>query len=151
MMAFGGNNRAHAFFKQHGWTDGGKIEAKYTSRASELYRQLLTKEVAKSTSEDLPLPSSPVASQNSPEADFIPETKVGGDLLDEVKVEEPRISGTARSPKAPQSTVFSSIKKPMGGKKTGCKSGGLGARKLTAKVGQPFEYFSLFQLSSSGY
>ncbi|KAM0876347.1 hypothetical protein ACQ4PT_036204 [Festuca glaucescens] len=44
MMVYGGNNRAQAFFKQHGWTDGGKIEAKYTSRAADLYRQLLRKE-----------------------------------------------------------------------------------------------------------
>ncbi|CAH2070360.1 unnamed protein product, partial [Thlaspi arvense] len=29
-MMFGGNNRAQVFFKKHGWTDGGKIEAKYT-------------------------------------------------------------------------------------------------------------------------
>ena len=46
MMAFGGNNLAQVFFKQHGWTDGGQIEAKYTSRAAELYNQLLSKEVA---------------------------------------------------------------------------------------------------------
>ncbi|OEL28134.1 putative ADP-ribosylation factor GTPase-activating protein AGD9 [Dichanthelium oligosanthes] len=49
MMVYGGNNRAQAFFKQHGWTDGGKIEAKYTSRAADLYRQLLAKEVEESS------------------------------------------------------------------------------------------------------
>lgn len=56
MMAFGGNNRAHTFFKQHGWTGGGKVEAKYTSRAVELYRQILQKEVAKSSTADNGLP-----------------------------------------------------------------------------------------------
>ncbi|PHT96137.1 hypothetical protein T459_04019 [Capsicum annuum] len=66
MMYFGGNNRAQVFLKQHGWTDGGKIEAKYTSRAAELYKQLLSKEVAKSKAEeskeeDAGLPASPVA------------------------------------------------------------------------------------------
>ncbi|GBG64880.1 hypothetical protein CBR_g48348 [Chara braunii] len=48
MMALGGNGRARTFFKQHGWTDGGKIEAKYTSRAAELYKDTLSKEVLKS-------------------------------------------------------------------------------------------------------
>ncbi|KAL1059788.1 hypothetical protein V6Z11_1Z006800 [Gossypium hirsutum] len=65
MMIYGGNNRAQVFFKQHGWTDGGKIEAKYTSRAADLYRQMLSKEVAKSMAEDAGLPSSPVAPQLS--------------------------------------------------------------------------------------
>ncbi|KAK2662487.1 hypothetical protein Ddye_001061, partial [Dipteronia dyeriana] len=31
MMMFGGNNRAQAFFKQHGWTDGGKIKANFVN------------------------------------------------------------------------------------------------------------------------
>ncbi|CAA7014599.1 unnamed protein product [Microthlaspi erraticum] len=50
-MMFGGNNRAQAFFKQHGWNndDNGKIEAKYTSRAADLYKQTLAKEVAEET------------------------------------------------------------------------------------------------------
>jgi len=40
MMAFGGNGRARAFFKQHGWTDGGaKIESSNTSRAAAAHRQ----------------------------------------------------------------------------------------------------------------
>ncbi|CAN0842297.1 Probable ADP-ribosylation factor GTPase-activating protein AGD9, partial [Linum grandiflorum] len=55
ILELGGNNRAQAFFKQHGWNDGGKTassvvtswtRAKYTSRAAELYRQILS-EVAK--------------------------------------------------------------------------------------------------------
>eukprot|EP00899_Mesostigma_viride_P025878 jgi/Mesvir1/6475/Mv19549-RA.1 len=48
VMLVGGNQRAQAFFKQHGWSDvGGKIEAKYTSRGAELYRQQLLKDAAK--------------------------------------------------------------------------------------------------------
>ncbi|EFH46428.1 hypothetical protein ARALYDRAFT_915134 [Arabidopsis lyrata subsp. lyrata] len=34
-MIFGGNYRAQVFVKQHGWTDDGNIESKYTSRAVE--------------------------------------------------------------------------------------------------------------------
>ncbi|GJX52496.1 probable ADP-ribosylation factor GTPase-activating protein AGD8 [Tanacetum coccineum] len=41
LMAYGGNNHADVFFNQDGWTDVGKIEAKYTSRVVELYKQLL--------------------------------------------------------------------------------------------------------------
>ncbi|KAF3677342.1 putative ADP-ribosylation factor GTPase-activating protein AGD8 [Capsicum annuum] len=109
MMYFGGNNRAQVFLKQHGWTDGGKIEAKYTSRAAELYKQLLSKEVAKSKAEeskeeDAGLPASPD--------------------------ETPEISA---SPKASQSAFTTSIKKPIVAKKSG-KPGGLGARKLTKKL-----------------
>ncbi|PWA38330.1 putative ADP-ribosylation factor GTPase-activating protein AGD9 [Artemisia annua] len=47
-MAYGGNNRAQVFFKQHVWTDGDKIEVKQTSRVPELYTQLLSKEASKS-------------------------------------------------------------------------------------------------------
>ncbi|KAL0754244.1 hypothetical protein Bca101_091912 [Brassica carinata] len=51
-MMFDGNNRAQVFFKRHGCTDGGKIKAKYTSRAADLYREILAKEVAKAIAED---------------------------------------------------------------------------------------------------
>jgi ADP-ribosylation factor GTPase-activating protein 2/3 len=46
-MACSGNQRARVFFKQHGWQDEGgmKLEGKYTSRAAEMYRQTLIKEV----------------------------------------------------------------------------------------------------------
>lgn len=130
MMVYGGNNRAQAFFKQHGWTDGGKIEAKYTSRAADLYRQLLTKEVAKSSTEDgnNSWPSSPVAAfQTSTQAAPFPDLKLA-EASKEV-VNEKNESEVNRSPKAPTH----SFKKPIGAKKPGSKTGGLGARKLTSK------------------
>ncbi|XP_010275209.1 PREDICTED: probable ADP-ribosylation factor GTPase-activating protein AGD8 [Nelumbo nucifera] len=132
MMSFGGNNRAQVFFKQHGWTDGGKIEAKYTSRAADLYRQLLSKEVAKSMAEEAGLPSSPVASQSAPASNGLPDAKVveapKGNSCE--KHEPPEATA---APKVPTSTVVTTtIKKPLGAKKTG-KTGGLGVRKLTTK------------------
>ncbi|KAF8379075.1 hypothetical protein HHK36_028502 [Tetracentron sinense] len=132
MMSFGGNNRAQVFFKQHGWTDGGKIEAKYTSRAAELYKQILSKEVAKSFAEEAAFPSSPVTSQSTHLANGLPDVKGKEDLKGSSceRHETPEVSV---SPKAPSHTVFtSSIKKPFGAKKTG-KTGGLGVRKLTTK------------------
>jgi len=128
-MCFGGNSRAHIFFKQHGWTDGGKIEAKYTSRAAELYRQILAKEVAKSSVDESSLPSSPA---HSPKA---------SDRFSDASISEAQKESLAQketpelpaSPRAP-SLITSTVKKPLGAKKTG-KTGGLGARKLTKKVG----------------
>ncbi|XP_031503147.1 probable ADP-ribosylation factor GTPase-activating protein AGD8 isoform X1 [Nymphaea colorata] len=128
MMSFGGNNRAHVFFKQHGWTDGGKIEAKYTSRAAELYRQLLSKEVAKSGTDDIVLnsPKSPIAfSQSANAIGGFPDDKVV-EIAKEAPIDKPM------SPKTPSQPV----KKPLGAKKTGTKTGGLGARKLTTKTSE---------------
>uniref|UniRef100_A0A804R5V1 Arf-GAP domain-containing protein n=1 Tax=Zea mays TaxID=4577 RepID=A0A804R5V1_MAIZE len=130
MMVYGGNNRAQAFFKQHGWTDGGKIEAKYTSRAADLYRQLLAKEVAKSATEDgnNSWPSSPVAaSQASDQTAAFPDLKLTE--VSKENVSEKEDSEIVRSPRVPTR----SIKKPIGAKKPGNKTGGLGARKLTSK------------------
>lgn len=139
MMSFGGNNRAQVFFKQHGWTDGGKIEAKYTSRAAELYRQLLSKEVAKSLVEETGLPSSPIASQSVPAANGLPDLMIA-DVPKENTIEKHETPEIAPLPKATShSVITSSIKKPIGSKKTGSKTGGLGARKLTTKV---YSYFA---------
>lgn len=135
MMSFGGNNRAQVFFKQHGWTDGGKIEAKYTSRAADLYRQLLSKEVAKSMAEEGGLPSSPVASQSSQGINGLHEiTEIRtNEVPKENILEKPEKPEATSSPRASHSVISSTVKKPIGGKKAG-KSGGLGARKLTKKV-----------------
>ncbi|KAK4802893.1 hypothetical protein SAY86_001096 [Trapa natans] len=131
MMTFGGNNRAHVFFKQHGWNDGGKIESKYTSRAAELYKQTLSKEVSKSMAEDVGLPSSPLASQANHASNGFSNFKVSDTSKEGtlVKQEAPEISV---SPKATHTVVTTSVKKPLMAKKSG-KIGGLGARKLTAK------------------
>lgn len=141
MMCFGGNNRAQVFFKQHGWTDGGKIEAKYTSRAADLYRQLLSKEVAKSNAEEAGLPSSPVASQSSrPSNGFsdinVNEDPKGGSLNNATKESSSLKNGTpeaSASPRASQTVATMTVKKSLGAKKT-VKTGGLGAKKLTNKV-----------------
>ncbi|KAF3662016.1 putative ADP-ribosylation factor GTPase-activating protein AGD8 [Capsicum annuum] len=130
MMCFGGNNRAQVFFKQHGWNDGGKTDAKYTSRAADLYRQLLSKEVAKSIAEEAALPASPVASQGAQATNGIPDIKTSEPPKEtpSLKVEKPEVSAL---PKASQA-VTTFLKKPTVAKKAG-KSGGLGARKLTKK------------------
>ncbi|KAK9831820.1 hypothetical protein WJX74_010695 [Apatococcus lobatus] len=49
IMSVGGNQRGRTFFKQHGWFELGadKIEQKYTSRAAELYKAQLEKDVAR--------------------------------------------------------------------------------------------------------
>lgn len=130
MMYFGGNNRAQVFFKQHGWTDGGKVEAKYTSRAAELYKQLLSKEVAKSKAEDAGLPASPFASQAVQSTNGFSDVKTSEAPKETSSFKEE----TPASPKASQSVVTTSIRKPIGAKKSGKPGGGLGARKLTKKV-----------------
>lgn len=132
MMSFGGNNRAHAFFKQHGWTDGGEIEAKYKSRAAELYKQVLSKEVAKSMAEDAGLPSSPIASQAPQAANGFSDFKVS-ESLKESSSGNPEVPKVSASPKASHTVVTTSLKKPLVAKKS-AKTGGLGARKLTTKV-----------------
>ncbi|KAL6979867.1 GTPase-activating protein 8 [Sarracenia purpurea var. burkii] len=132
IMSFGGNNRAQVFFKQHGWTDGGKIEAKYTSRAAELYRQILAKEVAKSFSEVAGLPSSPVTSQPMQASNELPNVKISESPKEVSSGKQDFSDVSSASPKAFHTVATTSIKKPLGAKKTG-KTGGLGARKLTTK------------------
>lgn len=60
-MAVGGNQRARTFFKQHGWDEVGsdKIEAKYSSRAAQLYKKQLEKDVMNGVQAGADGPSSP--------------------------------------------------------------------------------------------
>ncbi|KAL0913906.1 hypothetical protein M5K25_017398 [Dendrobium thyrsiflorum] len=133
MMAFGSNNRAQVFFKQHGWTDGGKTEAKYASRAAELYRQILSKEVAKSMAEDSMLPSSSVTAASVQEtANGFQKLKVAH-MLEQNPEDKHEVPETTYPTKATQSPVTSFVRKPISAKKVGIKSGGLGVRKLTTK------------------
>lgn len=129
MMTFGGNNRAQVFFKQHGWTDGVKIEAKYTSRAADLYRQILSKEVAKSLAEETGLPSSPVSSQSTQAG--LPDIKTS-EASKENSLSRQDVLDTSALAKAHHAIITGTVKKPLGAKKIG--KTGLGARKLTTKV-----------------
>ncbi|KAL5724372.1 GTPase-activating protein 8 [Ranunculus cassubicifolius] len=132
MMSFGGNNRAQVFFKQHGWSDGGKIEAKYTSRAADLYRQILSKEVAKSVAEEAGLPSSPLASQSTHTSNGFSDFKVPEAAPKEKKPEIPEVPASPRA----HTVVTNNLKKPLGAKRMGSKIGGLGVRKLTTKTNE---------------
>ncbi|CAI5486722.1 unnamed protein product [Closterium sp. Naga37s-1] len=128
IMAFGGNGRARAFFKQHGWTDGGKIEQKYTSRAAELYRQLLAKEVAKSfAGAQTSLPSPTSTSQTAPNG--------GAAAAAPAAEEAPAPAAAAPAPAAAASRVSPVTRKTTSvtAKKTTTKSSGLGVKKLTTK------------------
>ncbi|CAN0842315.1 Probable ADP-ribosylation factor GTPase-activating protein AGD8, partial [Linum grandiflorum] len=124
IMELGGNNRAQVFFKQHGWNDGGKTEAKYASRAAGLYREILSKEVAKSSAEDAELYrqilSKEVAKSSADDAELYRQ------ILSEVA------KANALSEVAPVVTSCT-VEKPFGTKRTG-KSGGLSARKFTTKL-----------------
>lgn len=125
MMAFGGNGRARVFFKQHGWTDGGKIESKYTSRAAELYKQLLAKEVSKS---NVPVPSAPLSPTPAPApAPTAGDSQKANGAL-------PAAAVAAASPAAAGAAARSTpLRKPggaLGAKKaTAAKQGGLGGVK----------------------
>lgn len=135
-MSLGGNGRARVFFKQHGWTDGGRIESKYVSRAADLYRQLLAKEVAKSVAAGASFaqPASPVSDRPANGASSAKE-----DFFFEEQKPAPPQKPVAPAPVA-RPTVSSGItRKPvssLGAKKlTSSKvGGGLGIRKLTTKV-----------------
>uniref|UniRef100_A0A7N1A5Q1 Arf-GAP domain-containing protein n=1 Tax=Kalanchoe fedtschenkoi TaxID=63787 RepID=A0A7N1A5Q1_KALFE len=129
MMSYGGNGRARVFFKQHGWIDGSKVEAKYTSRAADLYKQLLSKEIASSVVEDLGLPESPVAPRPAPVSNGHVKTFPKESFFERSETEEV-IEPPAPKVSHPVATYPS--KKPIGARKTG-KTGGLGARKLTTK------------------
>lgn len=127
-MVCGGNSRAQVFFKQHGWSQGDKTESKYTSRAADLYKQALSKQVAK----ELDLPPSP--DSTNPTTTQAPNGLSSINTSDAHAIkpqEKPQV--VAVSPRVSRSSVIS--KKPLGAKKT-AKTGGLGAKKLSTKVSQ---------------
>ncbi|CAI0470984.1 unnamed protein product [Linum tenue] len=135
MMTLGGNNRANVFFKQHGWTDGGKIEGKYTSRAADLYRQILSKEVAKSVAEDVALPSSPVSCQSAEGTNGLLDVTITDSSKEpSLEKQETPVVATLSAPplKVHPVVTTSTVKKPLAARKSG-KTGGLGAKKLTTK------------------
>lgn len=115
LMSVGGNQRARSFFKQHGWDEIGsdKIEAKYTSRAAQLYRKQLEKDSAKAIADGEAEGSKPAAS-----AKAVINGAGGATPLSATS----RAAGTRARLAAPRRT---------GPAKTG---GGLGIKKINAQV-----------------
>lgn len=139
VMAVGGNQRARQFFKQHGWEDVGsdKIEAKYTSRAAQLYRVLLEKEsskaqpvqsqlsLAENGASTLPLEAATAATTASTTAAAAPP--------------QPQPAPAAASTTAPATATTSAAKGVVGVKgrtvrKPSAKPSGLGVKKLATKI-----------------
>ncbi|GIL76346.1 hypothetical protein Vretimale_5912 [Volvox reticuliferus] len=143
MMAAGGNLRGRQYFKQHGWDDVGsdKIEAKYTSRAAQLYRALLEKEAQKATVQALQ--QSILHDKDGHRADHQGELADFKHIEPEPAVPEPAAaqaqeggeapSAEAAKPSAPKPVTTIKPRPVASGKKTVGKLG-LGVKKLENKV-----------------
>uniref|UniRef100_A0A5B6Z1G9 Arf-GAP domain-containing protein n=1 Tax=Davidia involucrata TaxID=16924 RepID=A0A5B6Z1G9_DAVIN len=116
MMSLGGNQRAHIFFKQHGWIDGGNIEAKYRSTAAKLYPKILSKEAVKSIKEETAdLLSTPLASQSMHESSGLPDVKIPV-ALEKYSLENHENFDVSAFPIGHSQTVLTnSVKKPLDG------------------------------------
>jgi len=139
VMSFGGNGRGHTFFKQHGWNDEGKIESKYTSRAAELYRQLLAKEVARSLTNGTS--QTPSSLHDASKANHVTNGDSNGkgstlatDFFFNDEFDAPEAVPSKAQVGLPPPAIASTVKKPLVAKRiVGNKTGGLGVKKLTTK------------------
>ncbi|CBK20366.2 uncharacterized protein [Blastocystis hominis] len=70
-MRLGGNDNAAKFFKEHGWSMllNSKLQDKYTSKAAQLYKQYLAKQVK----QELNLESTPTIDSDSTPKETVPE------------------------------------------------------------------------------
>ncbi|KAK9828959.1 hypothetical protein WJX72_003048 [[Myrmecia] bisecta] len=151
IMSVGGNQRARQFFKQHGLFELGsdKIEQKYTSRAAQLYRQQLEKDVAKLAAgpAEPPAAPAPAAPSGSPPAAAEPATKPAEPSNGNVAAEPVASTIADAAAAAPAGAEASGAAQPAGkpapraggkprmtaSRKPGGKAGG-GFKKLTTKV-----------------
>ncbi|GAX79406.1 hypothetical protein CEUSTIGMA_g6847.t1 [Chlamydomonas eustigma] len=144
LMAIGGNGRARQFFKQHGWDELGadKIEAKYTSRAAQLYRSMLEKEASKLTpAAAMAVASGVVASKEVSElSDFQRMTsEIVSPKAAPAESSLPEPAAVAAAPRVPSarpavsSSALASKGRLASGKKPAGKLG-LGIKKLETKV-----------------
>lgn len=141
LMAVGGNARARQFFKQHGWDQEGadKVEAKYTSRAAQLYRTLLEKESQKAPVQVLQHSTSldKDRAHDNELSDFkhveAAEPTAGAPAAE--AADAPALEEEPKAPTVPK-PVASAAAKPRvasSAKKTGGKLG-LGVKKLESKM-----------------
>jgi ADP-ribosylation factor GTPase-activating protein 2/3 len=144
LMAIGGNGRARQFFKQHGWDELGadKIEAKYTSRAAQLYRSMLEKEASKLTpAAAMAVASGVVAPKDA--SDLSDFQRMSSEMTNpNAAPPESSLPDSVAAPAAPRvpsarptaaSSTFASKGRLTSGKKPAGKLG-LGIKKLDTKV-----------------
>jgi ADP-ribosylation factor GTPase-activating protein 2/3 len=122
-MNAGGNQRARAFFKQHGWDEIGsdKIESKYTSRAAQLYRKQLEKDAAKAMTEG---------------ADGV-ESKPAAKALATGVISNGAANAASSTASAARMSAAAGAKARLGGTRRvgGAKTGGgLGIKKISAQI-----------------
>lgn len=157
VMEAGGNARARQFFKQHGWVNSGAemIEAKYTSRAAQLYRTMLDKEVTR-TMEGLE-PSAPTSptyfkrEQQSQQQNQWNEEEEGNEIAEGGGTRVAAAAGggggkakdlagsegsssSSRAVGTSAKTIGGPKKVRVGGGSKKGKTGGLGVKKLAQKV-----------------
>jgi ADP-ribosylation factor GTPase-activating protein 2/3 len=147
LMAVGGNHRARTFFKQHGWDEVGsdKIEAKYTSRAAQLYRKQLEKDAAR-LGADVAGPGSPTFSPQQPGAADLWAAKPAPPAAAAAAAPQAAASNGAAAPAAPAApapavpAAAAAGRAPTGkarlitSRKAGGKGAGLGVKKMGVKV-----------------
>jgi hypothetical protein len=142
----GGNARGRAFFAQHGWSlsDRGAIEQKYTSRAAEMYKAQLAKEVAAAMAGKAGVaPLSPKAGarpggaasefEDFPAAAPVLARPGAGAAAEEAQ--GPMVPAAAAT--APAAASSLAAKRPsavVGAKKPAGKLTGLGVKKLAVKA-----------------
>ena len=140
LMAVGGNQRARTFFKQHGWDEIGsdKIEAKYTSRAAQLYRKQLEKEANKMLRGESGAPSTLAASSSATNLTSKAATQTAS-LTGSTAASTASSTSTTANTTIPAATSLSrstaaSTKARLGARKVGGRAGGLGIKKIAADV-----------------
>ncbi|XP_061662642.1 ADP-ribosylation factor GTPase-activating protein 3-like isoform X2 [Syngnathoides biaculeatus] len=153
-MQVGGNASAVSFFNQHGCT-AGAANAKYNSRAAQLYREKIKTQATQATKihgTDLWLDSqgsAPCASPEEKHVDFfslhsqeVPENMAKMSLSsvapetqrNEEEEDGPSVDMLSASPKANPAPLSLLKKKSAGAKKTtAAKRGGLGAQKVSSQ------------------
>ncbi|KAJ0052471.1 hypothetical protein Pint_03437 [Pistacia integerrima] len=102
-----------------------------------------------SMEEEVGLPSSSVASQSAQEANGLLDVKILEDPK-ESRIERQETHDVPVSPKVSRTVVTSTVKKPLGAKRTG-QTGGLGARKLITKLAIGVKHVYVMQTSESVY
>uniref|UniRef100_A0A3B1IPP3 ADP-ribosylation factor GTPase-activating protein 3 n=1 Tax=Astyanax mexicanus TaxID=7994 RepID=A0A3B1IPP3_ASTMX len=156
-MQVGGNASATAFFNQHGGT-AGAANAKYNSRAAQLYREKIKTLATQATRQhgtelwlDSQAPLSPTSPGDKHEDFFAQHTQDDGGFLQQKlnppqetvrqdnnnndnNEEGPSVELLSVSPKAALAEHSLIKKKPPAAKKTlGAKKGGLGAQKVSSQ------------------